>query len=180
MFELPDITPAPKGVPQIEVTFDIDCNGILNVSAADKSIGRNMITGTHYTGRLRAGEIEQKIKEANQYKAEDDTNRKRIQAKNVLESYAFSTKCTMEDSKRNGKVPEHVCKTVTDKCKQVIEWLDANQLASKEQFEEKKRELEAVCTLMIAISLFQSDGGACSPRGAMPVGIGTTPSENGS
>ncbi len=99
-FELTGIPPAPRGVPQIEVTFDIDANGILNVSASDKSTGKlNKITITNDKGRLSKDEIERMVKEADQYKAEDEKQRERITAKNSLESYAFNIKSTLEDEK---------------------------------------------------------------------------------
>lgn len=99
-FELTGIPPAPRGVPQIEVTFDIDANGILNVSAVDKSTGKqNKITITNDKGRLSKDEIERMVKEADDYKAEDEKQRDRVQAKNSLESYAFNMKQTIEDEK---------------------------------------------------------------------------------
>ena len=99
-FELSGIPPAPRGVPQIEVTYDIDANGILNVSAADKSTGReNKITITNDKGRLSKDEIDRMVNEAEKYKAEDDAQRDKIQAKNSLESYAYQMKSTVEDDK---------------------------------------------------------------------------------
>merc|ERR1712184_133465 len=106
-FELAGIPPAPRGVPQIEVTFDIDANGILNVSAADKSTGKeNKITITNDKGRLSQEEIERMVQEAEKYKAEDDANKNRIEAKNELESYAFQMKQTVEDDKVKDKISE--------------------------------------------------------------------------
>ena len=99
-FELSGIPPAPRGVPQIEVTYDIDANGILNVSAVDKSTGReNKITITNDKGRLSKEEIDRMVYEAEKYKAEDDAQRDKIQAKNSLESYAYHMKSTVEDDK---------------------------------------------------------------------------------
>merc|ERR1711930_10361 len=99
-FELSGIPPAPRGVPQIEVTFDIDANGILNVSATDKSTGKeNKITITNDKGRLSKEDIEKMVNEAEKYKAEDEKQRDRIQAKNSLESYCFNMKTTIEDEK---------------------------------------------------------------------------------
>ncbi|XP_058625049.1 heat shock 70 kDa protein-like [Onychostoma macrolepis] len=92
-FELTGIPPAPRGVPLIEVTFDIDANGILNVSAVDKSTGKeNKITITNDKGRLSKEEIERMVQEADKYKTEDDQQREKIAAKNALESYAFNMK----------------------------------------------------------------------------------------
>ncbi len=99
-FELTGIPPALRGVPQIEVTFDIDANGLLNVSAVDKSRSKqNKITITNDKGRLSKEEIERRVKDAEDYKAEDDKQRDRIGVKNSLESYAFNMKSTVEDDK---------------------------------------------------------------------------------
>lgn len=99
-FELSGIPPAPRGVPQIEVTYDIDANGILNVSAVDKSTGReNKITITNDKGRLSKDDIDRMVHEAEKYKADDDAQRDKVQAKNSLESYAYHMKSTVEDDK---------------------------------------------------------------------------------
>merc|ERR1719305_760680 len=96
-FELTGIPPAPRGVPQIEVTFDIDANGILNVSATDKSTGKeNKITITNDKGRLSKEDIEKMVNDAEKYKAEDDKQRDKVSAKNGLESYCFNIKSTIE------------------------------------------------------------------------------------
>merc|ERR1711997_1045583 len=99
-FDLNGIPPAPRGVPQIEVTFDIDANGILNVSAVDKSSGKQeKITITNDNGRLSADEIEKMVSDAEKYKAEDDKQKEKISAKNSVESYCFNMKSTVEDEK---------------------------------------------------------------------------------
>ncbi|XP_067687872.1 heat shock 70 kDa protein cognate 4 [Haliotis asinina] len=163
-FELTGIPPAPRGVPQIEVTFDIDANGILNVSAVDKStMKENKITITNDKGRLSKEEIERMVNEAENYKAEDEKQKERIQAKNGLESYAFNMKSTVEDEKLKDKISEDDKKTITDKCNEVISWLDSNQLAEKDEFEHKQKELEGVCNPIIT-KLYQAAGGA----GGMP------------
>jgi L1 cell adhesion molecule like protein len=159
-FELSGIPPAPRGVPQIEVTFDIDANGILNVTAADKSTGRqNKITITNDKGRLTKDDIDRMVKEAEQYKNDDDKQRDRIQAKNGLESYAFNMKSTVEDEKLKDKISESDRKIILDKCQDIIKWLDSNQLAEKEEFEHKLKEAEGVCNPIIT-KLYQSAGGA--------------------
>jgi len=168
-FELTGIPPAPRGVPQIEVTFDIDANGILNVSAVDKSTGRqNKITITNDKGRLSKDDIERMVKEAEQYKNEDETQRERITAKNALESYAFNMKSTVEDEKLKDKLTDADRKTILDKCADIIRWLDSNQLAEKEEFEHKQKEIEGVCTPIIT-KLYQSAGGM---PGGFPGGPG--------
>jgi L1 cell adhesion molecule like protein len=169
-FELTGIPPAPRGVPQIEVTFDIDANGILNVSAVDKSTGRqNKITITNDKGRLSKDDIERMVKEAEQYKAEDETQRERITAKNALESYAFNMKSTVEDEKLKDKITEADRKTILDKCQDIIRWLDSNQLADKEEFEHKQKEIEGVCNPIIT-KLYQGAGGV--PGGFPGAGAG--------
>ena len=104
-FELSGIPPAPRGVPQIEVTFDIDANGILNVTAVDKSTGReNKITITNDKGRLSKDDIERMVADAEKYKKEDEAQRDRISAKNSLESYCFNMKTSINDDKISSKI----------------------------------------------------------------------------
>ncbi|KRZ89860.1 Heat shock cognate 71 kDa protein, partial [Trichinella sp. T8] len=166
-FELTGIPPAPRGVPQIEVTFDIDANGILNVSAVDKSTGRqNKITITNDKGRLSKEDIDRMVREADQYKQEDEKQRDRIQAKNGLESYAFNVKSTIEDEKLKDKIPESDRKAVLNKCEEVLRWLETNQLAEKDEFEHKQKDLESLCNPIMA-KLYQGDGGGGMP-GGMP------------
>uniref|UniRef100_A0ABK0L6F2 Heat shock protein family A (Hsp70) member 1B n=2 Tax=Boreoeutheria TaxID=1437010 RepID=A0ABK0L6F2_RAT len=171
-FELSGIPPAPRGVPQIEVTFDIDANGILNVTATDKSTGKaNKITITNDKGRLSKEEIERMVQEAERYKAEDEVQRERVAAKNALESYAFNMKSAVEDEGLKGKISEADKKKVLDKCQEVISWLDSNTLAEKEEFVHKREELERVCNPIIS-GLYQGAGapgaggfGAQAPKG---------------
>merc|ERR1719464_435488 len=138
-FDLTGIPPAPRGVPQIEVTFDIDANGILNVSACDKSTGKqNKITITNDKGRLSKEEIERMVNDAEKFKDDDNKQKEKISA----------------DDK----------KLIADKCDEAIKWLDANQLAEVEEFQEKQKEVEAVCNPIIT-KLYQSAGGA---PGGMP------------
>lgn len=167
-FELTGIPPAPRGVPQIEVTFDIDANGILNVSAVDKSTGKeNKITITNDKGRLSKEEIERMVKDAERYKEDDEKQKSRIAAKNSLESYAFNIKSTIEDDKLKDKISEDDRKKVLDKVNDTLRWLDSNQLAEKEEFDDKQKELEGICNPIIT-KLYQSAGGA---PGGMPGGF---------
>uniref|UniRef100_A0A0B6ZWS4 Heat shock protein 70 n=1 Tax=Arion vulgaris TaxID=1028688 RepID=A0A0B6ZWS4_9EUPU len=164
-FELTGIPPAPRGVPQIEVTFDIDANGILNVSASDKSTGKeNKITITNDKGRLSKDEIDRMVNDAERYKNEDEKQKNRIAAKNSLESYCFHMKSTVEDDKLKDKLGADDKKTIVEKCAQVISWLDANQLADQEEFEHKQKEIEGVCNPIIT-KLYQGMGGGA---GGMP------------
>lgn len=158
-FELTGIPPAPRGVPQVEVTFDIDANGILNVTACEKSTGKeNKITITNDKGRLSKEEIERMVNEAEKYKAEDEKQKATISAKNALESYCFNMKSTIEDEKLKDKISETDKQTIQDKCNDIIKWLDANQLAEAEEYEHKQKELEAICNPIIT-KLYQGAGG---------------------
>ena len=127
-FELTGIPPAPRGVPQIEVTFDVDANGILNVSAVDKTTGKsNKITITNDKGRLSKEEIERMVADAEKYKAEDEEAASRIQAKNGLESYAYNLRNTLSEENVSSKLEaadkEKLDKAITE----AIEWLDNSQ-----------------------------------------------------
>jgi len=164
-FDLTGIPPAPRGVPQIEVTFDIDANGILNVSACDKSTGKqNKITITNDKGRLSKEEIERMVNDAEKFKADDEKQKERISAKNGLESYCFNMKTTLDDEKVKDKISEDDMKTIVDKCDEAIKWLDANQLAEVEEFNDKQKEVESVCNPIIT-KLYQGAGGM---PGGMP------------
>jgi len=175
-FELTGIPPAPRGVPQIEVTFDIDANGILNVSAVEKGTGKtNRITITNDKGRLSKEEIERMLAEAEKYKEEDDAEASRIQAKNGLESYAYSLRNTLGDEKVEEKLDagdkEKLKKAIDD----TVEWLDNNTTATKDEFESQQKELEGVAN-PIMMKFYQSQGGA--PPGGMP-GAGGFPGAGG-
>jgi L1 cell adhesion molecule like protein len=168
-FELTGIPPAPRGVPQIEVTFDIDANGIMHVSAVDKSTGReNKITITNDKGRLSKEDIEKMVRDAEKYKDEDDKQKERISAKNSLESYAFNMKSTMEDEKLKDKISAEDKQKVMDKCNEVVRWIDSNQLAEKEEFDHQLKDLEKIC-MPIVTKLYQGSGGM--PEGGMPGGF---------
>merc|ERR1712183_846654 len=167
-FDLTGIPPAPRGVPRIEVTFDIDANGILNVSAADKSTGKqNKITITNDKGRLSKEEIERMVNDAEKFKADDEKQKDRISAKNGLESYCFNMKTTLDDEKVKDKISEDDRKAITDKCDEAIKWLDANQLAEIDEFKDKQKEVEGVCNPIIT-KLYQDAGGM---PGGMPEGM---------
>ena len=164
-FHLDGIPPMPRGVPQIEVTYDIDANGILNVTSVEKSTGKeNKITITNDKGRLSKEEIEKMVEEAETYKQQDDANRERIDAKNGLENYCYNLKNTMDDEKLKDKIDAADKETISTKCDEMISWLDANQTAEKEEFEEKQKALEKV-VLPILQAL---GGGAGGAPGGMP------------
>lgn len=140
-FELTGIPPAPRGVPQIEVTFDVDANGIMNVSAVEKGTGKsNKIVITNDKGRLSKEEIERMVAEAEKFKAEDEAEAARIQAKNGLESYAYSLKNTVNEGKLNINASDK--EKLQSKIDETISWLDNNQTATKEEYEAQQKELE--------------------------------------
>merc|ERR1711972_644973 len=142
-FELAGIPPAPRGVPQIEVTFDIDANGILNVTAADSSTGKtNKITITNDKGRLSQEEIEKMVNDAEKYKAEDDKERARIASKNGLESYIFQAKGTLDDEKLKDKFTDEDKKAIKDKADEIMKWLEENPSAEKDEFDHHQKEME--------------------------------------
>merc|ERR1711907_804650 len=133
-FQLEGIPPMPRGVPQIDVTFDIDANGILNVSAAEKSTGKEQkITITNDKGRMSADEIERLVQEAERYKAEDEANKGRVEAKNSLENYAFQIRNSINDEKLAGKLSEDDKSKINDAISSTTSWLDSNQNAEKEE-----------------------------------------------
>jgi len=167
-FELSGIPPAPRGVPQIEVTFDIDANGILNVTALERSTNKeNKITITNDKGRLSKEDIERMVNEAEKYRSEDEKQKETISAKNTLESYCFNMMATLDEENLKSKISDSDRTTIQDKCKETIKWLDANQLADKEEYEHRQKELESVCNPIIT-KLYQSAGGA---PGGMPGGM---------
>jgi len=170
-FELTGIPPAPRGVPQIEVTFDIDANGIMHVSAVDKSTGReNKITITNDKGRLSKEDIEKMVRDAEKYQDDDNKQKDRISAKNALEGYAFNMKTTVEDEKLKDKISDEDRTKILDKCNETIKWIDANQTAEKEEFEHQQKDLEKIC-MPIITKLYQGAGGAGGMPGGMPGGF---------
>ncbi|BET02630.1 Heat shock protein [Nesidiocoris tenuis] len=143
-FDLTGIPPAPRGVPKIEVTFDMDANGILNVSAKDNSSGRSTnIVIKNDKGRLSKEEIDRMLNEAERYKAEDEAQRERVAARNQLEAYIFSVKQAIEDA--GDKLSTSDKDLAKSKCEDALRWLDNNTLADKEEYEHKLKELQNEC-----------------------------------
>ncbi|EKX46256.1 heat shock protein 70 [Guillardia theta CCMP2712] len=164
-FQLDGIPPAPRGVPQIEVSFDLDANGIMNVSAQDKSTGKqNKITITNDKGRLSQDDIERMVREAERFKEEDERQRKKVEARNALENYAYSLKNTLNDDKVAGKIDESDKSSLTAKIEETISWLEANHGAAPEEYEAKQKALEQVA-MPIMTKLY-------SAGGQMPGGMG--------
>jgi len=163
-FHLDGIPPAPRGVPQIEVTFDIDANGILNVSACDKSTGKSSkITITNEKGRLSQADIDRMVQEAEKYKAEDESNKEKVEAKNSLENYCFTLRNSLQEEKLKEKFESGDKEKIEKAIQETLDWLEKNQLAEKEEFAARQKEMEAVVN-PIMMKVYQSAGGA--PEGA--------------
>jgi L1 cell adhesion molecule like protein len=176
-FELTGIPPAPRGVPQIEVTFDLDANGIMNVSAVEKGTGKsNKIVITNDKGRLSKEEIERMLSDAEKYKEEDEAEGKRVAAKNGLESYAYSLRNTLSDPKVEEKIEASDKETLTAEIDKVVQWLDENQQATREEYEEHQKELEGKANPIMM--KFYGAGGEGAP-GGMPGGPGGFPGAGG-
>ncbi|KAG1875672.1 heat shock protein 70 family, partial [Suillus subluteus] len=164
-FELSSIPPAPRGVPQIEVTFEIDANGIMKVAAADKGTGKSeSITITNEKGRLSKEDIERMVREAEDFASEDEANRKRIESLNALSTFVYGLKSQLGDqSGLGGKLEDEDKKALLATIKEATEWIDDNgQSATTEEFEEKLSEIQGVVSPIT--SKLYSGGGASEPE----------------
>lgn len=158
-FELTGIPPAPRGEPQIEVTFDIDANGILNVSASEKSTGKSSkITITNDKGRLSKEDIERMVEEAEKYKTEDEKTRQKIEAKNSLENYTYNIKNTIKDEKVKDKITESEKEEIEKKISEILIFIEKNEDLEKEEYEEKEKELKNLANPIIT-KLYQQGSG---------------------
>jgi L1 cell adhesion molecule like protein len=179
-FDLTGIPPAPRGVPQIEVKFELDSNGILNVPAVDKGTQNSKkITITNDQGRLSRDDIERMVQDAEKFSQEDKDHQEKVMAKNGLESYAYSIRNSVEDSLKD-KLDDGDKQSILEAVKETIAWLDQNSdTASKEEFEAKKSSLEGLCNPIITKAYQGAAGaGAGSGGGGMPFGAGAgTPSD---
>ncbi|XP_041983965.1 major heat shock 70 kDa protein Ab-like [Aricia agestis] len=172
-FDLTGIPPAPRGVPKIDVTFDMDANGILNVSAKENSTGRSKnIVIKNDKGRLSQAEIDRMLSEAEKYKEEDEKQRQRVAARNQLESYIFSVKQALDDA--GAKLTDQDKNSARSECDEALKWLDNNTLAEKEEYEHKLKELSRVCSPIM--SKLHGAGGAGAAPGGQP-GAGPTVEE---
>lgn len=143
-FQLDGIPPMPRGVPQIEVSFDVDANGILSVSASEKSTGKSQkITITNDKGRLSKSDIERMVSEAASFEAEDKAHMEKVEAKNSLESYIYNIRNLLNEEKTKEKLGVNECETYLDKTKTYLDWLDEHQSASKDEYDEQKKASEA-------------------------------------
>lgn len=165
-FNLTGIPPAPRGVPKVEVTFDLDANGILNVTAKEMGTGNaKNITIKNDKGRLSQADIDRMVNEAEQYAEEDEKHRQRIAARNQLESYIFGVKEAAE--KAADKISQSERSSVLDKCTEAIRWLDANTTAEKDEYEYKLQELTKVCSpVMTKLHQGTAAGAGDGPQGS--------------
>jgi len=165
-FELSGLPPAPRGVPQVEVTFEIDSNGILNVAAEDKGTGKKeKITITAEKGRLSEEEIERMLRDEEEHRESDKLARDTIDARNQLEGFAYNLKNQITDEdKLGGKIDADDKETLQKAVKETLEWLDDNRDATKEQFEEKRNELEQTSNPIVS-KIYQQSGGAPGGHG---------------
>merc|ERR1711910_5332 len=160
-FDLTNIPPAPRGVPQIEVTFEIDANGILVVSAEDKGTGtKEKITITNDNNRLTPEDIERMINDAEKFADEDAALKSKVEARNELESYAYSLKNQLADKEKlGGKLSDEEISKIEEVINEKISWLEGNQDASAEETKVQKKEMEDIVQPIIA-KLYQGAGGA--------------------
>ncbi|KAG0426161.1 hypothetical protein HPB47_026714 [Ixodes persulcatus] len=162
-FDLMGIPPAPRGVPQIQVTFDLDANGILQVSAKDESTGRSeSIRITNDKGRLSKDEIDRMLADAEKYRQEDEKQRERVTARNNLESYVYNVKQSVEMVGPD-KLEASDKEKVLSKCEEVINWIDRNTLAEKDEYDDKMKDMQQVCA-PIMTKLHQGSGQQAPPN----------------
>jgi len=167
-FELSGIPPAPRGVPQVEVTFEIDANGILQVSAEDKGTGKSeKITITAEKGRLSEEEIERMVQEAEEFAEEDKKVKEKVDKRNALEGYAYNLRNTLNDEEKGvaDKISEEDKEKLEEKVKEVLDWVDENQDADGDEYAEKQKELEGVANPIMQ-KIYQGAGGAPGGAGA--------------
>jgi len=160
-FDITGIPPAPRGVPQIEVTFEIDANGIMVVSAEDKGTGnKEKITITNDNNRLSPEDIERMINDAEKFAEEDAALKGKVEARNELESYAYSLKNQLSDKEKlGGKLSEDEQSKIEEVINEKIKWLEENTDASAEDLKAQKKEMEDIVQPIIA-KLYQGQGGA--------------------
>ena len=160
-FDLSGIPPAPRGQPQIEVTFDVDENSILTVSAVEKATGKSeKIVVTNDSGRLSKEEIERMLREAKEFEEQDKITKERIDAKNSFENYIYSMKNTVEDKEKGigAKLTEDEKETISNALKEAQDWLNANQEAEKDEYDSHLKDLQKICDPIIG-KLYQQAGG---------------------
>jgi heat shock protein 1/8 len=157
-FNLEGIPPAPRGIPQIEVAFDVDANGIMNVSAHDKATGKsNRITISNDKGRLSKDEIEAMVAQAERFRQQDEEMKKKIEARNSLETYAYNLKNSINEENIRNKLDNTDRNTIEKETKDVINWIETHPDASVAEVEAKQREIENICN-PVMMKIYQSGG----------------------
>ena len=160
-FELTGIPPAPRGVPQVEVTFDIDANGIMTVTAQDKSTGKSShVTIKNDKGRLSKEDIDRMVNDAEKYRDEDEKQRQRVESRNKLEAYVFSVRQALSDA--GDKLSSEDKNQANKVCEDTLSWLDSNSLAEKEEFDDKLQEVQKQCSPLMAKLHGQGSNSAAS------------------
>jgi heat shock protein 5 len=159
-FELSGIAPAPRGQPQIEVAFDVDENGLLQVSATDKGSGKKEeITITNDRGSLSQEDIDRMVRQAEEFEEEDKKVKERVEARNALEAQAYSLRNQINDEdKLGGKLSEDDKAKLSDAVQEVLDFLEENQSAEKEEFDEKLKEFQKITSPIVSAA--QADGGS--------------------
>ena len=172
-FQLEGIPPMPRGQPQIEIVYDVDANGILNVSASEKSTGKSeKITIKNERGRLSHEDIDRMVREAEEFKKQDEDVKEKIEAKNSLENYIYSLKSSIMDEKVSSSLGEED-KSIVDKLvKDTLKWIEGNQNTDKEVYNKKKEEVEK-----IAMPIMSKLGGQSGGNQSNPFPAGFNPSD---
>jgi L1 cell adhesion molecule like protein len=167
-FQLEGIPPMPRGVPQIEVTYDVDANGILNVAAVEKSTGKsNKITITNDKARLSKEDIDRMVSEAEKFAEEDKVRMERVEARNGLEAYLYNSRNTLREDKVKDAIGEDVVKSTEDVIQEGIDWLSANESADTDAFKEKQKEVEEKIR-PVFMKLYQGAGDASAAEAPAP------------
>merc|ERR1719231_2040695 len=184
-FDLNGIPPAPRGTPQIEVTFNVDANGILQVEASEKSSGKKeTITIKAEKGRLSDEEIDRMVKEAEEFREQDEVYAAKVEARNSLESYVYSLKNKMDEEGIKAAMPSDDAEQLKSAVDPALAWLDDNQSADKEEYDAQRKELEGVASPILQRAM-QAGRGPQSRRsidrdlGAVPQPAAGTNSRNG-
>jgi len=164
-FELTGIPPAPRGVPQIEVSFDVDANGILSISASDRGTGKSeTLTITSEKGRLSDEEIERMVAEAEEFAEQDAAEKAKVQARNELEAYLYNLKNSINDT-LEGKLSDEDKSTLSTTVEEALVWLEDHPAAEKDEYDEKQKEVEQVANPIMKRA-YESAGAAGGQGGA--------------
>jgi len=176
-FMLSGIAPAPRGVPKITVSFNVDANGILNVSAVDEGTGSKRDINITSKDRTSKDKIEEMLAEAKKFEQDDLKQKERVAARNGLEGYVYQVKQGLEEEQIKSKLGESELKEVEAKCKECLDWLDGNQTAEKDEFEDKKKELEGIVNPLMAKCYGGAQAGSCGQEAGSQARQGPTVEE---